>query len=132
MKLIDIENKKPVIDPAALMIKEFKAIWDRDKTKDKGKALSELAYVYLSADYTSPYREYDGERKIQQIRDAVMADQSWKPDKYIEEAEKRYKELQRTPSLGLLEDAEYAINKLRKYFRDTDISRSREGAAAKT
>jgi len=131
MKLIDLEGRKPVIDPAALVIKEFKTIWVRDKTKDKAQALREITYIYFQTDYMSPYRNYIGAERINKIKEAVQLDPAWEPDKEVQAAIERYKSLQITPSLGLLEDAETAVQKLRGYFRDTDITRSRDGSAAK-
>ena len=40
------------------MIKEFKKIWNRDRSTKKDKALKELAYIYHSGDYQSIYRNY--------------------------------------------------------------------------
>jgi hypothetical protein len=42
-------------EPEILLIKEFKALLDRDKTKHKDKAFRELTYIYLALDWKSPY-----------------------------------------------------------------------------
>jgi hypothetical protein len=45
MDLFDLRDFTVTISPKALMVPEFKALWDRDKSNNKSTALSELAYV---------------------------------------------------------------------------------------
>ena len=72
MKLFDIDNNKVIVHPEALLIQSFKLLWDRDKSKDKARALKELAYVYFMTDFKSPYDRYDpAERHIQISADIV-------------------------------------------------------------
>jgi hypothetical protein len=47
MKLIKLENYTITIEPEALLIKTFKAVWDRDTSTDKNKALQELGFIYF-------------------------------------------------------------------------------------
>lgn len=129
MRLIDLKERKPIIEPVALTIKEFKALWDRDKSKGKDKALEEFAALYLICDFQSPYRIY-GEEAEKKVKEAVITDKQWKIDDVFKEAMVTYRELQKTPSLGLLEDAEGSIEKLREYYRNINV-KDRTGAAAK-
>ena len=55
MDLFDLRDFTVTISPKALMVPEFKALWDRDKSNNKSTALSELAYVYYLSDFKSPY-----------------------------------------------------------------------------
>ena len=45
-------------EPEILLIREFKALLDRDKTKTKTRVMKELTYIYLALDRKSPYSNY--------------------------------------------------------------------------
>jgi hypothetical protein len=42
-------------EPEILLIKEFKNLLDRDKSKTKTRAFRELTYIYLAIDWKSMY-----------------------------------------------------------------------------
>ena len=46
IKLFKYEGYSVAVEPEAIMLAPFKAIWDRDKRKDKSMAMQELAYIY--------------------------------------------------------------------------------------
>lgn len=119
MKLFDLEHKKVVVYPEALLIKEFKDVWDNDKTKDKKVALENLAFVYFSSDFKSIYRNFDEYVRDEKIKKDIISQKDWKKDELIIKAIDKYKELHKTYSSGLLEDVEYGLSKLREYFRNT-------------
>ena len=50
MKLFEMNKEGIEISPQSLIIKEFKKLWARDKSKGKQKARTELAYVYYYTD----------------------------------------------------------------------------------
>lgn len=129
MNLFTIDNNKLSYTPEALAVKEFKALWDRDKSKTKDIAVEELSYVYHMADYKSDFKAYDKDIMPEKIIEAVITTTKWKPDALIEAAITRYKELQETPSMGILRDAEIAIAKIREYFRNIDVSDDETGKA---
>ena len=123
MKLLSVNGDNIEITPEGLQIKEFKNIWNRDKKKDKERALSELAFIYYLVDWQSPYRLYiDKEEKEQKILLDLFDNGKWEKDVLVIEACKKYEELIMTDSILLLKDAKGAISKLRKYFRDVDLS----------
>lgn len=129
--LLEFKNNILAIAPEALMISEFKAIWDRDKSKGKEKALQELAYVYHTTDFQSIYRNYHSSTRESKIKIDVFGDKQWKPDMLIIQAQIKYKELQTTLSMELLNDAETGLEKLRDYFREANFDDDDEGKAAK-
>lgn len=131
MKLFDLENKTVKVYPEALLIKEYKTLWDRDKSKTKDVATQELAYVVFIADYKSPYMYYSEDARSEKIKNDCIKIDKWSPDTKVLAAIAKYKELQRTPSMGLLEDAQTAISNIRKYFRETDVSGDETGVRAK-
>ena len=48
-------NRLEINEPEILLIKEFKALSDRDKTKNKSRLWKELTYIYLAIDWKSLY-----------------------------------------------------------------------------
>lgn len=129
--LIDLTNGVLTISPEALMIKEFKKLWTRDRSQRKDKALGELAYIYHSVDYQSIYREYHIDTRDSKIKLDIFDDREHKVDIEVIKAMDKYKELQTTISMQLLEDVETGMTKLRDYFKDADFKDDENGVAAK-
>ena len=129
--LLEFNNNVLTINPEAVMIHEFLVIWDRDKSKDKEKAKKELAYVYHSTDFQSIYRNFHVDTREPKIRLDVFGNREWQPDMSILQAQIKYKELQTTLSMELLNDAEIGLQKLRDYFRNINFDEDEEGKSAK-
>jgi len=129
--LIELKNGVLTISPESLVIKEFKAIWNRDRSTSKDKALRELAYVYHTVDYQSIYRNYHVDTRDTKIKLDIFDDRQWKPDNKINEAINKYQQLQTTLSMELLNDVEQGLTKLRDYFKNVDFDDDENGVAAK-
>lgn len=87
MKLFKYEGFKVVISEEALLVKEFKSIWNRDKSKDKNLALQELGYVYFMCDPRSDFMDtIDKEERSNQIIQREGMNPKWKPDELIDRA----------------------------------------------
>ena len=122
MNLFQMKDYKLEIQPEAYGIEVFKKIWDRDKSKDKSKALEELAYVYFMSDYKSDFSEIlDPDEKEAEIRRSCITQKKWEPDILIQDAINFYLKMQEKVSLRLLDDARNGINKLSKYMRDINF-----------
>lgn len=118
MRLFDIVNGVVQMNPTTLWIPEFKALWDRDKSKDKKKATSEISYIVFMYAYTSPYSGYsekERERKVKLDCFGKLAEE-WKPDEYVKKATKKFLSLQETPTLRLLKAANIALDKIKEYY----------------
>lgn len=129
--LLTLVNDVLNVAPEALMIDEFKTIWNRDKSKSKDKAKKELAYVYHTTDYQSLYRNYHPDMREGKIVRDIFGDKEWKPDERLMKAQIKYKELQTTLSMELLKDVEAGLTKLRDYFKSVDFDDDDDGKAAK-
>lgn len=129
--LLELTNNVVGIQPEALMIQEFSAIWNRDKSKGKEHANQELAYVYHTTDFQSIYRHFHSSTREAKIRLDIFGDRKWEPDEIVVEAQKKYRDLQTTLSMQLLNEAEKGLEKLQDYFRDVDFSEDDEGKSAK-
>jgi hypothetical protein len=132
MNLFTVDNQRVTFSPEALTVKEFKALWERDTSKHKELATEELSYVFYMTDYRSAYLAYDVEARENKIINDVITKKGWKPDEKIKTAIEKYSELQETPSMGLLKDAETALDKIRYYFKNVDVTQDLEGSITKT
>ena len=122
MKLFKYEGYKLHISEEAFVLKPFKEIWNRDKTKNKDKALQELGYIYFMSDPRSDYQYIvDEEDRAKAIKEGEGIDSKWKPDNKVIEAMKFYKTFKPVSAL-LLEDTRVAVDKLRQLLRNIDLT----------
>ena len=124
MKLFKYEGYKITISEEALMLKPFKALWDRDKTKTKEKALMELGYIYFLCDPRSDYQYIvDLESRRDEIKKGEGIDTKWKPDSKVLEAIEFYNSFKSAAAL-LLEDIKLMVdgyrNKIKSLTKDMD------------
>lgn len=121
MRLLTYEGYNLTIDPMLLTLKPFKALWVRDKTDKKERAISEIAYIYFMEDPRSDYQYIvDREERERQIREGEGIKPSWKPDSTVQEAMKLYSSF-KTPAALLLEDTRVAVDKLRQLLRNINL-----------
>ena len=62
MRLFRYEGYNLTISEEALALKAFRQIWNRDRSKSKGRAIMELGYCYFMEDPRSDY-QYIVDRK---------------------------------------------------------------------
>jgi len=122
MNLFDLKDRVVSITTEALLIPEFKKIWDRDKAKDKEKAIKEFSYIYFSIDFKSPYVQSADAGLAQDIvAKDFMKNARYKPDKDVVAAIDKYKELQETPSMRLLKAALKTVSNLTNYLETVNL-----------
>lgn len=123
MKLVKFEDYRLVITEEALFIKNFAALWNRDKTADKSKALLEFGFMYFQYDPRSDYMFIEDEmERFEEIKVREGLPDNFKPDKLLFAAIEDYKFLTQTTSSLLLEDTRQAIGKIRKFLREVDLT----------
>lgn len=121
IKLFEYDNYEVIVEPEALMLAPFKALYDRDKRKDKSLAKQELAYIYFMSDPRSDYQYIiDAEVRSEEVIKGLGMPKGWKPDAAVNRAMAFYESF-RPVSAGLLEDTRVAVNKLRQMLRDIDL-----------
>ena len=124
MKLFKYEGYKITISEEALLLKPFKAIWKRDKSLNKEKALSELGFIYFFCDIRSDYQYIvDEESRMNSIKEGEGMPEDWTPDSVVLEAMQFYNKFKPTSAL-LLEDTRFAVDKLRKLLREIDLTQT--------
>ena len=124
MNLFTIKSNNVHFSPEALLIPEFKALWDRDKSTGRMKvsATEELAYVFFMTDYQSPYMVYpEEERKAIVKKEQVVSRPRWKPDAVVMLAIEKYESLQQTPSLRLLRAFNGTLDKMTACFENINF-----------
>ena len=122
MKLFRYEGYKLHISEEAFVLKPFKELWNRDKSKNKDKALQELGYIYFMSDPRSDYQYIvDEDDRAKAIKEGEGIDSKWKPDNKVTEAMKFYKQFKPVSAL-LLEDTRVAVDKLRQLLRNIDLT----------
>lgn len=107
--------------PTTLAIEEFRVLWERDKSKDKGIALKELAFVYFTADYKSTYLSYPPEEREGAIKDDIFKS-NYVPDQAVLNAVDKYNQLQKTPSMRLIKAAQNTLEELINYFNSVNFT----------
>lgn len=112
-----LSKQLEINEPELLLVKEFKALLDRDKTKNKTKVTKELTYIYLAIDWKSPYNQYsEYERHDEAISDSGLTEEEFN-DPIFREACRKYRNLQESnKSVKLLEAAKRAADQFVDYF----------------
>lgn len=131
LDLFQVENNGVVFRPEALGIKEFKAVWDRDKTKGKKRAFQEMSFLFFMEDLRSPFKMYTVEEKEEKVIDAVFKEETWKPDKVVQAAQDRYKQLTKTRAMTLLQDAWISMDNMGKFLRSVRYESPKDAASMK-
>ena len=112
-------NRLEINEPEILLIKEFKALSDRDKTKNKSRLWKELTYIYLAIDWKSLYnQESEQERHVEALSDSGITEEEFN-DPLFREACRKYKSLQDSnKSIKMLRAAMNAADQFIDYFND--------------
>lgn len=122
MKLFKLDGFDLIISDEAYLLKPFREIWKRDKSKGKQTAKDELGVVFFMEDPRSDYQIYiDREERLKQVKEALGLKDTWKPDKLVLDAMKFYASFKSESAL-LLEDIRVAITKLREYIKTIDLN----------
>lgn len=114
------------ISPETVLLTPFKKIILRDKSKNKNKAMGELAYVYYMVDYKSEFQSVldEKQRSLDVISMIDSLSERWKPDKIIKDAIKFYRERNETIASLALEaqrdNIQKLINKIGDFIDSTD------------
>lgn len=127
MKLFELSNWNVIISEEAHMLKPFKVIIDKDKSKNKEVALKELAFLWFYTDIKSDYNYLLNEKeKAEEIRKDLNLDSKWTISEDLKKAIEFYKERTTTVSSVILNNSLFIANKLsnemRKAVEEGDLS----------
>lgn len=123
MKLFVYKDYNLRISDEAYALRPFKRLVDRDRTKEKTKAMKELAYLYFMYDPRSDFsfEIIESDRDLR-VKDSIGLEADWKPDKQVQEAIELYKYLTTSSSSLLLQDTRVIIDNIRSTFRSIDLT----------
>ena len=122
MNLFELKDNIVVFAPQALALKPFKALWTRDKTKDKVKAIAELSFVYYFCDYRSDFSDIvDEATRFQQVVDLLDLGKAWKVDPKVRDCIELYGKLQNSIAIQTLNAAKVAVDKVNKFLLSVNL-----------
>lgn len=119
------------IVPELLVTKNFKEIWERDKSSDRAIAKAELAFIYYMSDVTSLYFVIDDvvTRQKQILDDGIIPELSdndkWKPDVKVLACIKYVQEVQENDEIiATFKTARRTVGKMRNYLETLDFTKT--------
>lgn len=122
IKLFKRDGYEIKVEPEALLLKPFKKIWNRDRSKDKNRAMQELGFIYFVCDPRSDYQYLvDLDTRIESVKQGEGLPNDWTPDQTVKEAMEFYSSFKPTSAL-LLEDTRVAVDKLREHLKNMDFN----------
>ena len=120
MKLFELSKDWVLhVSEEAWGIPVFKKILDRDKSKDKDKAMKEMLFIYFYCDIKSDYIITPEEFRENEIKKDLGLPDKWKIDKVIEDAIKFYNEKTKSIIVHLYESSIQSANDVANYLKNT-------------
>lgn len=124
MDLFQMKNNVLSFTPQAMVLKPFKDLWTRDKTKTKKKALAEFSYIWFMEEINSPFfnivNEKDRSKEISAVLDGL--EPRWRPDKLVKAAQVFYRSINRTLSEDMLRNTMSLLAKINIFLASIDPS----------
>jgi len=120
MKLFHLDDRYNVIwEPQTLLLAPFNALFTRDKSKDKTRAINEMAFVWFFSDIKSDYHIHtDKDKRAAVIKaDLKGLPKNWKLDAKVQAAIDFYEENSGSITANILKDSSYVANKLSTQMR---------------
>lgn len=123
MKSFDIQGDSVIFTPEFLAVDEFKNIWDRDKSKNKGKAMKELSFIVFMCDERAhnPYSGLSRDLREEMLTKDLLQGKSYEKDSGLVDGINKLKALLETTSTRLLVSAQVAADKLAGWFNKVDF-----------
>lgn len=123
MHLVEMINYEVVPTQECFLIKPLRQLYNADRTKNKEKFMQQLSVIYFMADPRSSYNYItDLDERLNMIKEQEGLDADFKIDDKLQEAIDNYRKHTMTTSTLLLEDARTAVDKVRKFLKDVDLT----------
>lgn len=127
--LFILENNIAKPNTETLLISPFKEIWERDKSKDKYKAIREFTFIELmsSKKKSNPYAGYSDSIRYQKLKEYLF-DEEWEMDELIEKGLIAINKFQQeaSPTYQYYIDSLKAAEKTRKFLRNINLNEKNE------
>lgn len=122
MKLVSYSNYQFKIEDELLLLKPFRMLHNADRTVNKDKFMNFLSIVYFTYDPRSDYSYIvDDDLRLKEVCDSNGFDIP-KFNKQELECIELYKKLTTTISAELLRSTKVAVDKVRKFLEDIDLT----------
>jgi len=123
MKLINFRNYQLEINDEALLVKPIRDLYNKDLSPNKEDFITQCSIIYFMADPRSSYSDIiDLTERFEEIKKQEGLPKSYKISKQLQAAIDVYKEMTKTSASLLLEDTKVAIDKIRKFLREIDLT----------
>lgn len=126
IKAFDIVGTDVTFKPEFLAVPEFKAIWDRDKSKNKNKAIQELSYIVFLCDsrIENPYSSYPETTRKEILNIDFFDSETYTPDDLIKDGINKLSGMLDTTTTRLLKGAQVAADQLSEWFKNIDFNKT--------
>ena len=123
MHILEYNNYQVEPTQEAFLIKPIRDLYKADKSKTKDKFMTQMSVIYFLVDPRSSYNYIiDEDERLKAIIEQEGLPSNFKIDKKLQEAIDIYKKHVITTSYLLLQDTKLAIDKVRQFLRDVDLT----------
>lgn len=123
MHILEYQNYEVVPTEEAFLIKPIRDLYNNDKSKTKEKFMQQMSILYFMVDPRSTYNYIlSDEDRFQAILEQEGLPKDYKIDKKLQDAMEIYRKHTVTSSFLLLQDMKIAIEKVRQFLRDVDLT----------
>ena len=123
MHILEYNNYQVEPTQEAFLIKPIRELYKADKSKTKDKFMTQMSVIYFLVDPRSSYNYIiDEDERLKAIIEQEGLPSNFKIDKKLQEAIDIYKKHVITTSYLLLQDTKLAIDKVRQFLRDVDLT----------
>lgn len=126
MKLFEYENFNLVINlPEVLLIKEFKDVWESDKSPNKEYAMKIFTFGYLYCDFQSPFSEFEeADKKQESLKSAGLTEDDINTDCVKAFIEMYLKIVNSNRIIRYIKSTWALLDKLEKYALEVDLTKT--------
>lgn len=123
MKLISVDNYELKVSEEALLVRQFRRLWNMDRSQGKEQFYKQMSILFFCYSPASNYSYIvdEGERMKEVLLQEGIPD--FKPTPEFKAAVEIYKKLNQTPEALLLADTYTFLDKSRKILTDIDYSK---------
>ena len=123
MKLIEFDNYEIRLADEAMLVKPIRDLFYDDTSDNKETFLQQMSVVFFMKDPRSNYSYIvDEEDRLKEIIKQEGLRKNFKISTKLKDAMNQYEKLTTTTNSLLLKDAEAAVDKIRKFLREVDLS----------
>ena len=123
MHILEYNNYQIEPTQEAFLIKPIRDLYKADKSKTKDKFMTQMSVIYFLVDPRSSYNYIiDEDERLKAIIEQEGLPSNFKIDKKLQEVIDIYKKHVITTSYLLLQDTKLAIDKVRQFLRNVDLT----------